>query len=1288
MTTPGCCTLVEVLQVGASSVVFLPHEDTKLDLKTINSSPPTHRTALQQEGMAVKCFVGVSLVASPKRRGRSASSWGGASRVTAAAPSLIAVGAESDLWKREALEKENCGNVWQLVLRSAKLIGGKGTDDSFVGEAAMSWPCLTEVGYKRRVMALKERQQSSEVNHSSFCVPVLRVEEYVFKQTGCQVSLCAIWMPYYPQTIQQWARDYTMEGRIVPENHLIAALHHMTLGLLTLRKAVSAASPSSSDAKGGTGRASLCIFSPTTENIVVFSNKEGGEPIFMVSMGVSSTRTASERYTECVMDSRFIAPEHCSATEREQESRVNGRLLPHDDPKQDVWAMGMMLYIMASGAAEDTVPSPSSVKSGRRSADTPMNDPSMTPDLMWRRIRRSLENRGYSSIIAHVIAQLLSLDPLSRPSLATLDSLLVDLHRPTPIVRFPFALGSFDLLRLPDVELVEVNPGAWRYNSSDVCCVCRKERTDRKCRTDEHAEGLASPSWNDDELLPELPANLSTYMTFGYPLQGSVEPSLQRRRLVAKGLQGSGGMASAAASINGSISLFMGNGTLDCSYLFQMFGGFILYERVPNRNSKGKVYDKIEVRDVFVPFPVGGLRRGEQSLVSRRIHFGGALPWPSSCTAVLQQSGRITRQLPFSFTGSYHDVRWCAWILPGERFALRNGRTWTAPHDGAFAFWFDDNLSPTDRDRYFPLTSVRAMNLQTKVPRTTLPDQVFRQHIEAEEGHTNSAMLSRVGSRNLLNRSTTTASSSALRRRSSQSFINVKLPRGSEIAEERDSTILVQCNSLPESPSRSRSLPSPIGSPAESPQQVSNRLPRRRRPSSHRLSIVAVKPMTPSKSSPGTRSLDRRPNGSHTSKQPEAQIQNPPFASAEVANGFHKDAPLRRSSTNTGAAYPDEKASTLPELKSWGGRQTAAEPQRNGKDAAENAVGSILNPAPAHGLTKHETPPIQQNRPFKRNGVNGNGNGTAAHLGKETGPGDNARYDIVTPQGSLGRIGRATSRSLLGSTRTSPQLPPLILNESAALSTLNLYGTWLHPGNIDATFEALTFCISSTGEHGFLQPPIPVTNAVHHILKAPLGASYIAFMSNQIPLFQRNHPQMNSTALSRLLPHHGFACYTSDGTLLAVLSLRIAGKALPKVTLDEFKLNTRVLPAIKNTTDSARLYYASYLPQSLGDVKYILSQQHRASELPANPLNHNPFGLPGAPNMNGGVVKTPEGQTLTFSSARHLVGEFTPVESSAGDFYDAADVLPACWVGFSAEEMALVFTDIEQTCWVPYSIKD
>ncbi|KAK7201778.1 hypothetical protein NESM_000244000 [Novymonas esmeraldas] len=1319
-------SLGSIDHISDRSIFFIPLENDHLDLKTLSTAPPAHRSVLQRNGLIAKICAGVTFYQAHLS----------ATPLSSRLP-LVQRSGESDAASSVELEALSAGlreELWRSALVSAGLLDDLG--DKLVipdAYAATPWPVHSDEEYTSLMEELSVRRACAAVNTSSFCAPVLSVDEYVYKHQGVRVCLGVAWMPRYTYNLRQWAATFARAGQRIPESSLLTLLHHVATGAQALRTAAAVADRGDCALSLSLRLEKVLVHRPPEAEKRLAKETEahdvgGGGMIFVLAAGAYAWHAADaaspmKRIVVSAAEQQlYRTPEECTP-----------RLYPtHGSAtaKHDVWALGVILYLLASGAAaaggnsrngsNTSSPRDRIGRCVRAREVAPLNAAELTPDSMWRRLRRELESRGYGSTLAVVMAQLLSLDPLTRPSLGTLEALLQDLHRPTPVRRFPFALGSYDLLQMPNPTAIRLNPGARRYTMDGVYA----SGTSTRDKGEERILGVSSPSWADEELLPQLSGTDFHYMTFLYPLDDSLDER-QRRRQVALALQCSNGISSMnASSTDGRDPC----SSLDVEALFQIFGGFAVYKRVPELNAKGHVVYRVSVKEVLVPYPSHALRRSEMSMVKMTLDFTGGLPWPSSCTELMQKNNRVSRHVPFGFTGARHNVEWFGWVLPGERFSLPNGGDWTAPHDGAFVFWFDPDLKPTDRDRYYAVTSVRAATLPAKVSRTVLPDSLFRQHA-GDDRHLSMVMASRVESGSPAESRQGRSSvlrNSVICRRSSHNATDVLVPSAThEIVEGDDEvrTVLVASPmSRPASQMHSAVEESNI-SQQRRRSSTKDRVPSRRTTaylvavvdaidSAHGVRRSSGAARTPSVFRSASDVASSRTSATPQMYEPNSSIDRatplrhfsapcPPPLSPELVEGHtlvrlsERDAtqPRPRSSRavgeservlggseNTSPAAP--QSLVLPNTKIRRSLvNIASSPKRPGsatKTGAESLPVSAGTPLP---LVMGPPPPQTQSVPSPPNSGR---NGTPRLL----------RLRPVSQRANAKDRGYATSPV------ATPRLPAIADAAPAGLDAMHIFGLWLPGAAVDATFRALTFCVVSTGEHGSMHPPVKLSPRVASAMRAPPGAAFVSFLSNELPLFHRNHPHLDVAIVSLLLPHHGFACYSADGTAVGLLSLRCSTKRDVDVGGGEFELDTHITSARRSTSVLLRSVYASYLTQCVADPVHVRQAAVRVQsagrgdatdeKAPPGPLRHA-SSLPHRVSAGRSSVwaNTPENQTLTLTSARHLDGDFTPHGND--DFapmraIDPPEVLPACWMGFDGATTALLFADAEQSFWVPYCI--
>lgn len=742
-------TLHSVTRISGTSVFLTPREEETLDFRTINSAPPSHRSVLQKNGLTAKICIGLTFIDT------------GTDELS---PEEL---------KEYTYSFEGRLKLWRNALVKSKLI--EENPSSVNVPAALSkkpWPLLSEEVFSRRMHYYAERKKCSEVHTSSFCVPSVSLQQTFYKEPGLKASIGIVWMPRYKYDLIEWCELRLNGGRWIPEQHLTTLIHHTAVGLSAIKKLMGEMNSASVTAlESGTVESTrVTFYAPVTfEMDDVLVHEGDNAPVFSVTLSPLADDTkiaaavANEDYVNLSLYP-YLAPE-----------QVYSSGTPERFQRYDVWALGAMIYAIASGTP--SLASQIRRQSKRREYDMPMNHPCATPAHVIRRVRRDLEPGGYSSAMASMISLLLSQDHLTRPSWATVDRMMQDLNRVIPLYRFPFVIGSYDLLRLPTPDLVQLNPTARKYITSDICCVCRKERNLANCTIREHTPAVASPSWCNDEPLPGINAsNEACHMAYLYPLMPPLANDRDTRRLLLQALpRHSANSHNLNATSNSENVSYSSNGEsgINLGQIFQFFGGFSIYEK---RVKDGR--ERACVREVLVPFPSNCLRRAQYPGLVQQLHFAAAHPWPSECTKVLQKRGRISRQVPFMFGGSHSAVKWFAWLVPEEVFTLANGQKWTPAPDGGFVFWFNELLDPSDQDRFFPLTSIRSLSINTKVHRTVQPDHMFRPNRD-DAYHVNSMHLSLSGADAM-------PPSSLTRGRCGQHVRDVDIPHCQDIYEDEE----------------------------------------------------------------------------------------------------------------------------------------------------------------------------------------------------------------------------------------------------------------------------------------------------------------------------------------------------------------------------------------------------------------------------------------------------------------------------------------------------------------------
>ncbi|KAG5501426.1 hypothetical protein JKF63_03239 [Porcisia hertigi] len=1307
-----------VHNISERNIFFTPLEKDHLDLETVSTAPPSHRGVLQRNGLLAKMCVGVTFY---EEQG-------------------VDDNDRSGLAEHQKLSRARQESLWRSALVYAGFLK---KDDGLVIPPELverPWPVHTAPQYTKLMKEMRARQACSTANTSEFCVPILSIDEFPHQHMGVRVWLGVAWMPRYSHNLRQWATTFLHAKQPIPEASLMTCLHHMATGALVLRRATNTA---------GKIDATLSL-DFTLDKVLVHrasrQEEDGGETdldqvegglTFVLAAGVckwpqcESHEDKSGATSETARFCTGGVVDYMHALKREQLMyRSPEDCWPHVYPthvnggaKRDVWRLGIMLYLLASGVAATPnacIASPCgrhTRPAGAREL-APLSAIESTPDSLWKRLRRDLECRAYSSAIVTVVTQLLSLDPMTRPSLTTVDCMLQDLQRLTPVRRFPFALGSYDLLRMPNPTDIELDPIARRYTLVGVCMLCKKPRDSTPLCTKggEHVPGASSPLWSDEELLPQLITTDTHYMTFLYPLCGSRDER-QRRKQMALALQSSLGSGSSALACEGAPPL-------DISVLFQVFGGFAVYKRVPERNEKGQTFHRITMKEVLVLYPSQGLRRSEWALRKMTIDFSGGLPWPSSCTESLQASGRVSRNVPLAFTGAHHDVEWFAWVLPGERFSLPNGGHWTAPRDGAFVFWFNSDLQPTDRDRYFALTSVRAATLPAKVPRTVMPDSLLRLHAGDErhitsppEGYiqAGSRFETRQGRLGVIR-------ANNVHRRTCHNVADVALPSAThEILELTESKRIASAQS-PLSP-----LPAQLQNIQESPANWRCHRGMEKQQKRTKISHCSTLPVVAVVDSLKTTGEVQKGSGA-------ACAPSTPHTTANTANRCASATPQLYDrdlfSKTPSSATPISTGCKSSESPDWDTASkhtammvstTTQRPLRR-PSTVDSARALGLPGESAYSAAQHSLGPACRRErktgsitPSSRDERGTNSQSFSGSVPVRSGAvqgatsvpafvkplsflhgSDREPSTLVLEQSPVSHC-KAMRRGVRESAAVTPRLPPVGGALPRALGEIHVCGLWLSGTGVDAVFRALTFCVLSTGEHGYIHPPVKISAQTARAIRAPQGAAFVAFLSNQVPLLRRNHPQLNTPQLPLILPHHGFACYAGDGTLVGILALRCSTTAARGARGDEFELMLHVTPARHGSSVSPRVIYASYLAGGLEQRAHTTqaaidrgkARGEHDEKRQTSPLCHvssslHPFS--GSCNVSCDIA---ENETLTLTSACDLVRNFTPNDNGQGLSWqtgNSAPVLPACWMGFDGAVLALLFTDAEQSEWVPYHL--
>eukprot|EP00796_Vickermania_ingenoplastis_P008730 gene8730-6136_t len=1113
--------LRNVVRISGSSIFFTPPDGEALDYTTVTATPAPHRGALQNNGLIAKICIGVRINPSDTRQRKEAEE--------------LIYGPEGRL------------KLWRSLLASHKLIA---TDSDVVVPtflARESWPLLSEDEYERRVQYYKAREGSNEVNQSPFCAPILRIYEGTHKEHGIFARMCVVWMPRYATDLISWSECHINSGRWVPEQKLTTVVRHVTSSLMTITALPPWRKMEAGNDEDVLNKDEVMRLITNLEMEDVLVNEDDTELTFLLTaspfqnqekLAIVSRDTSYQK----LQFYPYMAPEQVEKNE----------ILVIASPRYAVWALGMMVFSIASA-----VPSLSSQlkRYRKKKGELPLNHPDMTPDVLVKRIQRELEPGGYTPALTSLIALLLSTDYTTRPQLSTIDQMMPDLNRVMPVLRFPFAIGSFDLLHLPETDKLHLNARARKYISHDICCVCKKARNLFTCKHKEHTPAVTSPCWSSDEPLPGVMSNENVHVTYLYPLAPKMEERDVRRKL-NHAIPSPTAEHTAATSTNVSVNLSVlapdaSTTAMNMNTLFQLFGGFAIFDRTtePKPNAEpGKTVEKVVLKDVLLLYPRSGIRKTESPWTPKQLHFTAALPWQSFCTSALQKKGRIMSPVPPIFGGTSSNVKWFAWILPGERFVLPNGREWMPSEDGGFVFWFNDMLEPSDQDRYFTLTSLRALTLQCRVPRTTMPEKVFR--IETGEDSTLQSMVD--GTRGSVRRS--------------------------------------------------------ISRPTES----------------HSMS-----PSLATKEESHDRSASRQRPATHGNRRPQLRV-----------NAFNEGREGIKPSEK-----PHRTAEALMRPETQPGYSGGRPLERH--VSPDSKIHLQTSPAPAD---RSPRPKVLQE--VSTNQLHGTPRTKEAH--EIASAADSEVADLKISISSVSAISNCA---------------PVNSNHMNRIKGLQLFGAWYETGVVEVTFEALTFWVPASGEHGHCQAPVSVAESTRNALHLPLNAAYMMFLSNDVPLLTRNHSKSRGQFAQRLLlPNHGLAFFTINSVPLGVLALRCSlDRSGP--AKDEINIPIRPLPSITGTRQQ---FQANYF-----DISGPLT---KTSGGPSIRLRHS------APPSAVPYIKTSEKEDHLLTEDPSCASS-RMIEESAGFTLGWDDQAPVSWMGFDAEQSTLVFADAAHDICTAISLK-
>lgn len=558
--------------------------------------------------------------------------------------------------------------IWSKVLHSC--VVAEADIKSATAPDALSdaeWPILDADLFAERMETALRLSEEEELKQCPFLVPVLSVQRLVHSDAEMTASLGIIWMPFYGRSLPRWCEG----GRHIPEATLWRLAGHLTAALLALR----------ASRLGGVS----CL---SAEDILLGEESDAG-PVFVLAAAGSQLRPPRNTSQRPIDAFSSVPPEALSPAAN-----------PLGDAKCDVWSVGRILHQIACG-----VPTTGGDAARlrcyniKKRLELPLNHPSLTPSDVARRVRRDFQSRSYSNIFIHLVVLMLSQDPLTRPTPFLLNQMLHELCCHRPFVHFPFAVGCIDLVRVQNPENVLLIPTKRKYILNAPRLQTQETYVDAMCVSMRQEFAVCSPFWSNDELLPGYTASRQSRMTYLFPALSKLG-SKEERQYIGSALK---------------------TKSMDQNTLLRVLGGFAVITV-----EEGDVV----TREVFFPIPHNVLYKEEMQTVAVRLSFTAALPWPSHCTAQLQENGRIQRGVPAVF--GMHKALWYTWILPGESFEL-NGSEWIPAINGAFVFWFNENLRPSELDRYFLVCDLPSAISNTSVECTVIPDKCFDRRRSSED---------------------------------------------------------------------------------------------------------------------------------------------------------------------------------------------------------------------------------------------------------------------------------------------------------------------------------------------------------------------------------------------------------------------------------------------------------------------------------------------------------------------------------------------------------------------------
>ncbi|EPY22692.1 hypothetical protein AGDE_13161 [Angomonas deanei] len=242
---------------------------------------------------------------------------------------------------------------------------------------------------------------------------------------------------------------------------------------------------------------------------------------------------------------------------------------------------------------------------------------------------------------------------------------------------------------------------------------------------------------------------------------------------------------------------------------------------------------------------------------------------------------------------------------------------------------------------------------------------------------------------------------------------------------------------------------------------------------------------------------------------------------------------------------------------------------------------------------------------------------------------------------------------------TVPRLPS-INGGKVKLPTLYVFGK-LYPSTvIDAVFQALTFWIPQSGEHGKMQESIPLSKGAKAALRAPKDATYMTFISSEVPLYARNHANCHFALSHLVVPHHGFVFYNDNEQPVGLLALTCSTK-ISRPRAGEFRIPLQAMTPTTIPPNEILNYYLSYISD---DILPSETSNSTSTTFLSSDLFHTQSML---------------GKGNSIASKRN--------STTASDAFKLSNTGESnlCWLGFDIANCTLMFSNLFQEVWYPFA---